>query len=87
MWNSGSHAEERKGVVKRRAKVLKRALLGVLGLLGVLVAVLVVVGLTARSPGEQTVPAGYTRNESLYLTMRRGMAGLDSAVARTRGRW
>ena len=73
--------------MKRRAKVLKRALLGVLGLLGVLVAVLVVVGLTARSPGEQTVPAGYTRNESLYLTMRRGMAGLDSAVARTRGRW
>ena len=67
---SASHTEERKGVVKRRARVLKRGVLIILGLLGVMTAVLVVVGLTARGPGDQRVPAGYTRNESFYLTMR-----------------
>ena len=58
--------------VRRFPKVLRRGLLVVLGLLGGAAAVLVVVGQTARGPGDDTVPAGYTRNESFCLTMRDG---------------
>src|SRR4029079_193687 len=51
----------------------KRLLLMFLGIIGLIVIALMVLVLGIPTPGEVKIPAGYTRNESRYLTMRDGV--------------
>lgn len=52
--------------VRRLASYLLR---GVLLLVGLLLLAIVFFGLTEKGPGAEQTPAGYTRNESQYITM------------------
>ncbi|MGB0388890.1 MAG: CocE/NonD family hydrolase, partial [Ardenticatenaceae bacterium] len=52
--------------------IYRKMSLGCLGVLALCVGAPLLLGLILSAPGEQMTPAGYTRNEARYITMRDG---------------